>query len=135
MARNVFQDIRMKMQNMTAHVRLGKYGPRADAAQRWLEAEIVRKMLPIMPRKTGNLLGEVQSINSVMNGSGKVRAAQKYGVYLYSGTTKDGRPFNWTNPQTQPRWGHYVLTTYRPELVQGVNDILKGKGAPNGGAK
>lgn len=129
MDKSAYRDIDMRMSNLTAHVNLGKYGPRAEKAQRWLESEIVRKMIPVMPRKTGNLLGEIQSVNSVLNGSGRVRVAQSYGVYLYSGVSKkSGKPFNWTNPQTQPRWGHYVLETYGPELKKGVNDILKGKG-------
>lgn len=112
---------------MKAHVDLAKYGDRADQAQRWAEAEVVRKMLPIMPRKTGNLVGIIQSYNSVINGSGVVRAAQEYGVPLYSGVSKSGRPFNWTNPSTVPRWGHYTVETYKKDIIRGVKNIMLGK--------
>ena len=132
MAKHSIGDINVKGLGFNAKVDLAKYGHRLEEAERWVEAEIVRKMLPIMPRDTGNLIGTIQSVNSVLNGSGKVRAAHEYGVYLYEGISKSGAPFNWTNPQTQPRWGHYVIDTYRSELKDGVKEILNG-GTPNGG--
>ena len=131
-------DINIKMDGMNAHIALAKYGTRAEEAERWVEAEIVRKMLPVMPRKSGNLLGVIQSYNSVINGSGVVRVAQDYGVYLYKGyrTVKKGDsetqiPFNWTNPMTQPRWGHYTIEKNKAALRRGVKNIFLGK-APDG---
>jgi hypothetical protein len=128
------KDIDIRTETLNAHISMEKYGDRADKAERWVEAEIVRKMLPVMPRKKGNLLGIIQSYNSVINGSGVVRAAQDYGVYLYEGyrTVKNGDsekqiPFNWTNPMTQPRWGHYAIETNKESLRRGVKRIMLGK--------
>lgn len=120
------KDIDINGESFEAHISLSEYNARIEEAQRWLEQEIVRRMLPVVPRKKGNLLGEIQAINSALYGSGYVRVAQNYGVYLYEGITKAGVPFNWTNPATQPRWGHYTIDTYRPELEDGVRKILEG---------
>ncbi len=120
------KDITINGHDLKAQISLSEFNARIDKAQRWLEQEIVKKMLPVIPRKSGNLLGEIQAANSSMYGSGYVRVAQNYGVYLYPGIAKNGNPFNWTNPQTQPEWGHYTIETYRSELEQGVEKILKG---------
>lgn len=125
------EDIDIRTETLNAHISMEKYGDRADEAERWVEAEIVRRMLPVMPRKTGNLIGVIQSYNSVINGSGVVRAAQDYGTYLYSGLTRKGTPFKWTNPVTQPRWGHYTIETNKEALRRGVKNIMLGK-APDG---
>ena len=122
------EDIIVRTENFNCNIRLKKYSQNAEKAQKWLENEIVDKMLPVMPFRTGNLVGMVQSVNSILNGSGRVRAAQGYGVKLYTGISPSGTPWRWTNPRTQPYWGRWVLQTYGPELKAGVNRILKGDG-------
>lgn len=128
------QDIKIQDGDITAQLGLSRFNEKIENAQRWVENEFVKKMLPVMPRKTGNLIGVIQSENSVTAGDEEVIVSKIYGNALYEGLSKYGKPFNWTNPMTQPRWGHYVYDTYKQELMDGVRKILM-EGEGNGGSK
>ena len=124
----VFKDITLDKSYMKAHVKLSVFGGRFRNAQIWLDREIVRRMTPFVPRKTGVFLGKIQKENASRVGTGKiVTAVPPQGRILYPGVTKRGKPFNWTNPQTQPYWGQYTAQTYKKEFNDGVKRILQGR--------
>lgn len=115
----------MRTKYMTAHVRLSRFNPKFDEAQKWLDQEIMRKMEPIIPRDTGEYLSKIKAENETRAGTGRIAttvAPQQR--YLYTGIAPSGKPFNWTNPETQPFWGRYVRIHYKPELMEGVRKIL-----------
>ena len=127
-----YEDITMERGFLTCYIGLSKYGWRFKKAQEWLDREIMRKMEPIMPRKTGNLINRTKEINETFAGSGIVKTYSalfaNYGHRLYPGVNpKTGKPYHWTNPKTQPYWGQYVVRTYQHELKKGVEDIIGGK--------
>lgn len=118
-------DISMQHEYMTAHVRLSRFNERFEEAQKWADEEIMRKMEPVIPYKTGEFLGKIKQENAAMAGTGRVRTiVPPQGRYLYPGIAPSGKPFNWTNPLTQPRWGKYTRINYKQEIVDGVREIL-----------
>ena len=124
-----FEDLTMKTEHMTTHIRLAYFGGRFGRAQRWLNTEIMHKMEPVIPYKTGKFLSRIQQNNRGFENTGSIRVAvPPQGKYLYPGVNfRTGKPFKWTNPKTQPRWGSWVIRTYKPELLKGVKDILLGR--------
>lgn len=123
-----FKDITINKSYMKAHVRLSIFGGRFRKAQVWLDQEVMKRMTPYIPRKTGAFLSKIQSANAARVGTGKVvTAVPPQGKRLYPGVTKSGTPFNWTNPQTQPYWGKYTYETHRRDLNDGVRRILEGR--------
>ena len=123
-----FKDITMKNETMKAHIGLSVFGWRFGRAQKWLDQEIMNKMEPIIPRKTGAFLARIKNDNAGRIGTGEIRTSSPpQGRRLYPGVSERGVPFHWTNPKTQPYWGHFVIRTYRHELVQGVKDIVYGR--------
>lgn len=125
-----FKDITINKGYMKARVRLSVFGGRFKRAQVWLDQEIMKRMAPFVPRRTGAFLSKIQTENASRVGTGKiVTAVPPQGKRLYPGVSSSGRPFNWTNPQTQPYWGKYTVETYKSELKEGVSRILKEKGS------
>lgn len=123
-----FRDITMKTGYMKARIGLAIFNGRFKEAQKWLDREIVKKMTPYVPYKTGQFLGKILNENAARVGTGKiVTAVPPQGKRLYPGISSSGKPFNWTNPDTQPRWGSYTVQTYKPELLRGVRDIIIGR--------
>lgn len=121
-----FKDITINKSYMKAHVRLSIFGGKFREAQIWLDQEVMRKMTPYIPRKTGVFLGKIQSENAARVGTGKiVTAVPPQGKKLYPGVSKSGKPFNWSNPQTQPYWGKYTAQTHNKEFNDGVKKILQ----------
>ena len=127
--RPTFKDLTMKNEYMETHIGMAMFGWRFRRAQEWLDAEIMKKMTPFVPYKTGKFLGKIQQNNRGFEGTGEIRiAVPPQGKYLYPGINfRTGLPFNWTNPLTQPRWGTYTVERYKPELYQGVKDIILGR--------
>lgn len=118
-------DITMKSQYMTVNVKLSKYGWRFRQAQIWLDREFMRKMKPVIPYKTGMFLSKIESANAGGWGMGKiVTSVPPQGRYLYPGIAPSGKPFKWTNPLTQPRWGLWVAQTYKKEFADGCKHIV-----------
>ena len=121
-----FEDFTYLSGNLRCHVKFSKFVPRFKKAQAWLEKTIVEKMTPVMPYKTGALVNRTIQENASNYGDGFVKTyGLSYGEKLYGGVNpKSGEPWHWTNPLTQPYWGEYVIRQYKPELVQGVKDII-----------
>jgi hypothetical protein len=121
-----FEDFTYLSGDVRCKINFSKFGWRFKRAQEWLEKTIVEKMTPIMPRKTGALVNQTIQDNASNYGDGWVKTyGLPYGLRLYSGINpKTGEPWHWTNPLTQPYWGEYVIQQYKPELVQGVKDII-----------
>ena len=130
MFKSRLMDITMRTQYMTCHVRLSRFNSKFEEAQVWLDREVMKKMEPVIPRKTGEFLSKIKTANEALAGTGRVQTTvPPQGRYLYPGIAPSGRPFNWTNPQTQPYWGRYVRINYKPELMEGVREILmRGEG-------
>lgn len=129
-----FKDITIDKEYMKAKVRLSVFGGRFKEAQIWLDQQIMLKMTPFIPKKTGEFLGKIQAENASKVGTGKVvTSVPPQGLTLYPGVSKSGNPFQWTNPQTQPYWGKYTVQTFRREFNEGVERILKRKGGGSGG--
>lgn len=123
-----FKDITMQTQYMKAHVKLSVFGWRFKKAQEWLDQEIVRRMTPFVPKRTGAFLGKIINENASRAGTGRiVTSVPPQGRKLYPGISASGRPYHWTNPNTQPYWGKYTVDTYRGELNNGVKQILLGR--------
>lgn len=123
-----FKDITINKEYMKAHVKLSVFGGRFKQAQEWLDKEIVKRMTPFVPKKTGTFLGKIVSGNASRVGTGRIiTSVPPHGRALYPGVSKSGRPYHWTNPSTQPYWGKYTVQTYRGELNSGVNRILHGE--------
>ena len=124
-AKPKFNDLTMSGQYMTYDIGLKKFGGRFRLAQIWLDRRIMQLMRPYVPYKTGQFLAKITAANNGGWGSGKiVTSVPPQGKYLYPGVTKNGKPFNWTNPKTQPRWGEYTIKTHRKELEDGVKHII-----------
>lgn len=124
-----FKDITIDKSYMKAHVKLSIFGGRFKKAQVWLDQEVMKRMTPFVPRKTGAFLSKIQSANASRVGTGKVvTAVPPQGKRLYPGVSESGKPFKWTNPQTQPYWGKYTAQTYKKDLNAGVKRILQGDG-------
>lgn len=123
-----FRDITLKNETMTARIGLSIFGWRFLKAQKWLDQEIMNKMEPVIPYRTGAFLAKIKNDNAGRIGTGVIRTAvPPQGQKLYPGVTSKGVPFHWTNPNTQPFWGQYVVRTYRHEFVKGVRKIIGGK--------
>ena len=123
-----FKDITMETQYMKAHVKLSVFGWRFKRAQQWLDREIVKRMTPFVPKKTGAFLGKLTNENASRAGTGRIiTSVPPQGRELYTGVSESGKPYNWTNPSTQPYWGKYTVQTYRGELNKGVKQILIGR--------
>lgn len=125
-----FKDLMLKEEHITARVRLSIFGGRFRRAQAWLDREIMNKMEPYVPYRTGVFLRKIKTWNLLLAGTGKVRVSvPPQGRRLYNGINPStGAPYHWTNPLTQPRWGEYTINTYHQELVDGVRAIIQGKG-------
>ena len=120
-----FKDITMKNQYMTAKIGLSKFGGRFQMAQEYVDRTLVERMKPYIPRDTGEFLSKILTENSSRIGTGEiVTSVPPQGRTLYPGVTKSGKPFNWTNPQTQPRWGTYTYQMNKAEIRRGVLSIL-----------
>lgn len=125
-----FEDITMDTQTIHCNVKLSKFNGRFRLAQIWLDQEFVKKMEPVVPKKTGHLLTTIKTQNFGKRGSGEiVTTALRYGRRLYPGINpRTGLPFHWTNPMTQPRWGTYTYNMYKGDFNRGIKHILlKGK--------
>ena len=123
-----FKDLTMKNEYMTAHIGFSVFNGRFRRAQERLDREIMNKMTPYIPYKTGKFLSRIQANNRGFEGTGTIRVAvPPQGRKLYPGISKSGKPFNWTNPMTQPRWGSYTVERYKTELKQGVKDVILGR--------
>ena len=120
-----FEDYTMKNQYLEVHVGFGRYGRRFLLAQIWLDRTFMDKMRPVIPYKTGQFLSKIEAANAGGWGMGKiVTSAPPQGRYLYPGIAPSGKPFNWTNPLTQPRWGSWVAQTYGKEFEDGIRHII-----------
>ena len=135
-----FQDITMNVigkheaSGITCKIGLAKFNERFRLAQIWLDRKMMEKMTPFVPYKTGAFLGRIQAENAGKWGTGEiVTAVPPQGRYLYPGFHyKTGKPFNWTNPQTQPRWGTYTYQTYKADFNRGIKHILLTGRYPDG---
>ena len=128
-----FKDITMKTQNMECKIGLAKFNGRFRMAQIWLDRTLVEKMQPVVPYKTGEFLRKINEANAGKWGSGQiVTSVPPQGRYLYPGIAPSGKPFKWTNPLTQPRWGTYTYLTYKQEINKGVKHILLRGKYPDG---
>ena len=123
------KDLTMKSQYMKCNVRFARFNGRFRLAQIWLDRKLLERMQPFVPYKTGTFLGKINAENAGKAGTGEiVTSVPPQGRYLYPGIAPSGRPFNWTNPLTQPKWGTYTYETYRDEFKRGiVHILLKGK--------
>ena len=122
------KDITMSNGYMKANIGLARFNPRFQKAQEWLEEEIMRRMAPFVPYKTGKFLQYLQAANDASVGDGRViTIVPPQGRRLYPGISEKGIPFKWTNPQTKPMWGEYTILTYKSEFTNGVRDILMGR--------
>ena len=130
-----FQDITMKNQYMTCNIGMAKFNGRFRLAQIWLDRKMMEKMEPVVPYKTGEFLGKIKTANAGKWGSGEiVTSVPPQGRYLYPGVNyRTGRPFHWTNPLTQPRWGSYTYNAYKAEFNRGIRHILVKGAYPDGG--
>lgn len=121
-------DLTMKNRGFYAHVALSRFNPRFHKAQLWLDQTVMSLMHPIIPYKTGEFLGKILNANAGNYGTGMLKVAvPPQGRYLYPGVSPSGKPFNWSNPKTQPRWGSYIVKNHRSELNKGVRDIIAGR--------
>lgn len=130
-----FQDITMKTQYMTCKIGMAKFNGRFRRAQIWLDRKLIEKMQPYVPYKTGQFLGRINAENAGKWGSGEiVTSVPPQGRKLYEGVNPmTGRPFHWTNPQTQPMWGSYTYRTFQPDFHRGIAHILVKGEYPDGG--
>ena len=129
-----FEDVTMKNRHINCRVLFSRFNGRFRLAQIWLDRKFMEKMQPYVPYKTGVFLTKINAENAGKWGTGViVVAVPPQGRYLYPGVSPTtGRPFRWTNPNTQPRWGEYTYNTHMIEFHRGVKHILlKGK-YPNG---
>ena len=123
-----FKDITLKNETMTAHIGLAVFGGRFREAQKWLDQEIMNRMEPVIPYRTGAFLGRIKAENAGRIGTGELRTSvPPQGRKLYPGVSSKGVPFHWTNPNTQPYWGQYVIRTYKHDLLNGVKKIIGGR--------
>ncbi len=123
-----FRDITLKNETMTARIGLSVFGGRFKKAQIWLDQEIMKRMEPVIPYRTGAFLGKIKAENAGRVGTGVLRTSvPPQGTKLYPGVSSRGVPFHWTNPNTQPYWGQYVIRTYKRDFVDGVRRIIGGK--------
>ena len=127
--RVALKDIVLKEDSIKAKVGLFRWNKKFDEAQVWLEKAILEKAKPIIPYKTGVFLGKIMEANGGRAGSGKViMSAPPQGHYLYKGVSRfSGKPLHYTNPRTVPYWGQFVIRTYKHELKEGVENILRRK--------
>lgn len=130
-----FKDITMKTQTMECKIGLARFNGNFRRAQIWLDRKLMEKMTPYVPYRTGEFLGKIQTRNAGRYGTGElVTAVPPQGRYLYPGySPTTGRPFHWTNPLTQPRWGSYTYQTYKAEFNKGVRHVIVTGRYPDGG--
>lgn len=120
-----FKDITLINRYMTAKIGLAKFNGRFRRAQIWVDRFIMDRMQPFVPYKTGVFLGKINAENAGKWGTGEiVTAVPPQGKRLYPGVTESGKPFKWTNPQTQPYWGEYTYNLYKKEINDGIKHIL-----------
>ena len=127
--RVAMKDIVLKEDSIKAKVGLFRWNKKFDEAQIWLEKAILEKAKPIIPYKTGVFLGQIMEAHGGREGSGRViMSAPPQGHYLYKGVSRfSGKPLHYTNPRTVPYWGQFVIRTYKHELKEGVENILRRK--------
>ena len=128
-ARPEFEDFTYLSGDVKCRINFSKFGWRFKRAQEWLEETFVERMIPVMPRKTGALVNKTIQVNASNYSDGFVRTyGIDYGRKLYGGVNpQTGKPWNWTNHDTQPYWGQYVVREHGEELRQGVKDIILGR--------
>ncbi len=130
-----FKDLTMKDQFMTCNIHFARFNGNFRRAQIWFDRTLVEKMQPFVPRKTGEYLRKINQENAGKWGTGKiVTTVPPQGKRLYPGINPNtGRPFHWTNPNTQPRWGTYTYERYKADFLKGIRHIIvKGEYPKNG---
>lgn len=131
--RPTFKDFTMKDGHMSANIKFSVFGGRFQAAQLWLDREIMKDMRPLIPYRTGIFRKKIEANNRVFAGTGRiVTAAPPQGKWLYGGVTKSGKPIHYTNPQSVPQWGAVTVQQNLAKYRAGVQKCLKGKGEGNG---
>lgn len=114
--------------NVRATVKLGWLGFRFREAQIWLDRQIMLDMQPYIAFKTGKLQGAITTRNNVYAGTGQVLIyTLPYGRRIYYGWTPSGRPMNYSNPLTTPRWFDTVKARYMNVWERGCRDIILGR--------
>jgi len=120
-----FQDFTYKSEYVKANVHFSKFGGRFRLAAIWLDRTFMEKMKPVVPYKTGKFLSRLEAANAGGWGMGRiVTSSPPQGRYLYGGISRSGKPFRWTNPLTQPRWGQWTYQTYQQEFNEGIKHII-----------
>ena len=127
--RVAMKDVVLKNDYIKAKVGLIHWNRKFDEAQEWLDRAIMEKARPIIPYKTGQFLGKIEEANGGRYGSGRIiMSAPPQGHYLYRGVSRfSGKPLHYTNPRTVPYWGQFVIRTYKHELKEGVENVLRRK--------
>ncbi len=105
--------------NINTNTILSKYQGRMDAAQKFLDNEVVRQSRPYIPFVQGLLANTV-----VVEEPGMIVYVQPYARSMYYG---DG--FNFTksfHPNAGARWTDRAKAAHLPDWKKGVEKILKG---------
>lgn len=80
------------------YLNLDRFEKQLNAAQYFLDSQVMSDMIPFMPKRTGTFINLTKSRSDAIAGSGKVyAAAPPYGRFLYEGKTmvdeKTGSPW------------------------------------------
>ena len=113
---------------------LSKYGERVEAAQYWLDSQIMNDMEPYMPFAEGNFVALTRTESAALAGSGEVVAGiSPMGRYLYFGKIvrgpRAGEPLNFSklsHPNVTAEWFEAAKAQHIKEWVAGVQRIMEG---------
>lgn len=129
-----FKDLTLKTQYMTCEVKFTRFNGNFRRAQIWMDRTLMEKMQPYVPYRTGKFLSKINAANAGKWGTGKiVTSVPPQGKYLYPGVHPiTGKPFNWTNPNTQPKWGTYTYEHNKEEILRGIKHTIVTGEYPHG---
>lgn len=99
-----------------------KFDPRYQAAQKFLDSEILRCSSPYVPRRDGYLEGS--GIKGTKIGSGEVKWNIVYAKYQYYGLSFHHSTDR--HPLASAQWFEKAKAVHRADWISGVEKIIKG---------
>lgn len=101
---------------------IGRFEPRYEEAQRFIDSEVLRDSAPYVPMRSGILMGSGDT--GTVIGSGKVKYIAPYSKRCYYGGhmhfSKD------KHPQASAQWFEKAKAVKKEAWRRGVQQIIKG---------
>lgn len=141
-----FKDFSIRFANIRLDVNMKGLENKFNAAQLWLDNQIMQDMKPYMPQLTETLQNLTSAESAAMLGTGQVAAAAgPYGRFQYMGKVMvdpvtnspwarkkakkvvTGRSLTYSRPGAQAQWFEAAMAQHKQQWVDGVAKIIGGQ--------